>query len=86
MGQPRAAVPDMAGMRQCNGTCGEWKPLDDAFFFLDKDGPDGYSRKCKECDREYQRERRARIRAGEHKPRRRTYPQDHGRWPRGRHQ
>lgn len=67
------AVPDMAGMRQCNGTCGEWKPLTAANFFLDADGPGGFSRKCRDCDAAYQRARRQRIKAGQHvvKPNRR---------------
>lgn len=81
-GIPQPKKPDMVGLRECNGTCGEWKPLDEDNFFVDKDGPGGFSRKCKDCDRAYQRERRARVRNGEHQPRRRPYPKENGRWPR----
>lgn len=60
---------DLAGTRLCNGPCATYKDLNEANFFRDSDGPNGWSRKCKECDQLYQRERRARIREGDHKPR-----------------
>lgn len=56
------------GLRRCN-RCGHVKVISDEHFFRDRDGPQGWSRKCKDCDREYQNKRNAKLRRGLHTPR-----------------
>ncbi len=55
---------DLEGLRCCT-QCLEYKPRNMDNFFRDGDGPNGWSRKCKPCDRQYQRERREAIYQGE---------------------
>lgn len=55
---------DLEGMRCCS-RCLEYKPRTVDNFFRDGDGPNGWSRACKICDRQYQRERREKIYQGE---------------------
>jgi hypothetical protein len=62
---------DLGELRCCNG-CHEWKHRTEDNYFRDRDGPLGWSRKCKICDRAYQALRRERVKAGVIHPKRRV--------------
>lgn len=59
-----AYVRDLGDLRCCS-QCLEYRPRTTDHFFNDRDGPRGLSRRCKICDREYQRQRREQIYQGE---------------------
>lgn len=55
---------DLGPLRCCT-KCSTWRPRTADNFFRDGDGPQGWSRWCKPCDRQYQRDRREAIYQGE---------------------
>jgi hypothetical protein len=63
MSGEEAYARDLGPLRCCN-RCLEFKERSLTNFFRDSDGPQGWSRSCKPCDREYQRQRREEVAIG----------------------